>query len=109
MGLPLSRPIELFMASENAHDTDALAMCFTANATVRDEGRTMTGLKGIAAWRRQTARKYHHTVEPVAVAARDGRTVVSTKLSGHFPGSPGTLDFVFDLEGDKIASLEIES
>jgi hypothetical protein len=83
-------------------------MCFTANATVRDEGRTMTGLKGIAAWRRETARKYHHTVEPVA-AVRDGRTVVSTKLSGHFPGSPVTLDFVFDLEGDKIASLEIES
>jgi SnoaL-like domain len=109
MGVPLSRPIELFIASENAHDTDALAMCFTTNATVTDEGRTMTGLKGIAAWRRQTARKYHHTVEPVAVAARDGRTVVSTKLSGHFPGSPATLDFVFDLEGDKIASLEIES
>jgi hypothetical protein len=69
MGVPLSRPIELFIASENAHDTDALAMCFTTNATVTDEGRTMTGLKGIAA----------------------------------------TLDFVFDLEGDKIASLEIES
>jgi hypothetical protein len=108
MRLPLSRPIELFMASENAHDTDALARCFTANA-IREEGRTMTGLKGIAAWRREPARKYDHPVEPVAVAARDGRTVVSTKLSGHFPGSPVTLDFVFDLEGDKIASLEIES
>jgi hypothetical protein len=97
------------MASENAHDTDALTMCFTADATVRDEGRTMKGLTAIAAWRRETERKYHHTLEPVAVAARGRRTVVSAKLSGDFQGSPVTLDFVFDLEDDKIASLEIES
>jgi hypothetical protein len=38
-----------------------------------------------------------------------GKTVVSTKLTGNFPGSPLTLDFVFTLEGGKIAALEIKS
>jgi len=53
--------------------------------------------------------KYQHTLEPVAASARGGKTVVSTKLTGNFPGSPVTLDFVFTLEGGKIAALEISS
>ncbi len=109
MPLPLSRPIEIFMSSENTHDTEALADCFAPDATVKDEGQTVKGLKAIKAWRLETARKYRHTVEPVAAAARDGKTVVSTRLTGDFPGSPVTLDFVFTLEGDKIAALEIQS
>ena len=108
MSLHLPKPIEIFIASENTHDTDALASCFTADAIVRDEGHTMTGLTAIATWRRETERKYHHTVEPVAVAGRDGKTIVATKLSGDFPGSPITLDFIFQLEDGKISSLEIQ-
>jgi hypothetical protein len=37
----------------------------------------------------------------------DGKTVVTAKVSGNFPGSPLNLDHVFELHGDKIASLEI--
>src|SRR5438552_9299885 len=88
MPLPLPQPIELFMASENTHDLEALADCFAAHATVRDEGQTKQGLKAIKAWRLETRKKYRHTVEPVAVVARDGKTVVRTKLTGDFPGSP---------------------
>jgi SnoaL-like domain len=109
MPLPLPKPIELFMSSENTHDLEALAACFAAHATVRDEGRTMQGLKAINAWRLETRKKYRHTVEPVALTARDVKTVVSTMLTGDFPGSPVTLDFVFTLQGDKIAALEIHS
>ena len=109
MPLPLPKPIELFMSSENTHDLEALADCFAAHATVRDEGQSMQGLKAIKAWRLETRKKYRHTVEPVAVTARDGKTVVSTQLTGEFPGSPLTLDFVFTLEGGKIAALEIQS
>jgi hypothetical protein len=58
-----------------------------ADATVRDEQRTRKGLTEIAAWRHETTDKYHHTVEPVAVAERDGKIIVATKLSGDFPGS----------------------
>ena len=60
-------------------------------------------------WRRETTEKYHHAVEPVAVAERDGKTIVATRVSGDFPGSPITLDFVFRLENGKISSLEIQS
>jgi len=109
MSLALPKPIEVFMSSENTHDTDALAECFASDATVQDEGQTLKGLKAIKAWRLETAKKYKHTVEPVAAFARDGKTVVSTKLAGDFPGSPVTLDFVFTLEGGKIVALEIQS
>ena len=109
MPLPLPKPIEVFMSSENTHDTDALAECFASDATVQDEGQTLNGLKAIKAWRLETAKKYQHTLEPVAASARGGKTVVSTKLTGNFPGSPVTLDFVFTLEGSKIAALEIRS
>jgi hypothetical protein len=77
--------------------------------TLRDEGQTMQGLKAIKAWRLETRKKYRHTVEPVAVTARDDKTVVSTTLTGDFPGSPITPDFISTLEGDKIAALEINS
>jgi hypothetical protein len=101
MPLPLPKPIELSMSSENTHDLEALADGFAAHATVRDEGQTMQGVKAI--------KKYRHTGEPVAVTARDGQTVVSTQLTGDFSGSPITLDFVFTFEGDKIAALEVNS
>jgi hypothetical protein len=109
MPLPLPKPIELFMSSENTHDLGVLADCFAAHATVRDEGQTMKGLEAIKTWRLETRKKYRHTVEPVAVTARDGKTVVSTKLTGDFPGSPITLEFIFTLAGGKIAALEIRS
>ena len=103
----LPKPIALFMSSENSHDPDAVADCFAPDATVRDEGGTRRGLNEIAAWRRETEAKYHHTVMPVTVAERGGKTVVTTKMTGNFPGSPVVVDFVFQLKGDKITSLEI--
>jgi hypothetical protein len=109
MPMRLPKPIKVFMSSENTRDTGALAECFAPDATVQDEGHTLKGLKAIEAWRLETARKYQHTLEPVAASARDGKTVVSTKLTGTFPGSPITLDFVFTLESGKIAALEIKS
>jgi hypothetical protein len=109
MSVHLPKAIELFMSSENAHDADALAACFAPDATVGDEGRARKGLTEIAAWRRETTEKYRHTVEPVAIAERDGKIIVATKVSGDFPGSPVTLDFVFRLEDGKISSLEIQS
>ena len=109
MTLHLPKPIEIYMSSEDAHDIDALGACFTPDATVKDEGHTMIGLKAIADWQRETTKKYQHTTEPVAVFERDGKTVVTSKLSGNFPGSPVTLEFVFKLQGGKIASLEIQS
>jgi hypothetical protein len=107
MSLHLPKAIDLFISSENTHDPNAINDCFASDAVVKDEARTRTGLEQIAAWRRETGAKYHHTLTPVAVAKRAGKTVVTAEMTGDFPGSPVTVDFVFQLDGDKIASLEI--
>ena len=59
-------------------------------------------------WENAAAReKYHHTVIPLSIVDRDGTTVVAGTIAGDFPGSPVTLDHIFRLKGNKIASLEI--
>src|SRR5262249_18929267 len=107
MGIPLPKPIEIYFASETLHDPTAIDMCFAANATVRDERRTIEGLDAIKAWRIETGKKYNHTIEPLAITERDGKVIVTGKVSGNFPGSPINLDHVFQLKGDRIASLKI--
>ena len=107
MSIHLPPPIDLYIRIENSGDVDALSECFASNATVRDEGHTYQGLAAIREWKADTKKKYSHTVAPLEVAHRDGKTVLKAKLTGNFPGSPVTLEFRFVLEDGKIASLEI--
>ena len=93
--------------AENSGQVQALSECFAPNATVRDEGRTYKGLPAIKEWKAETKKKYNHTVAPLEIAHRDGKTILKARLAGDFPGSPVTLEFSFVLEGGKIASLEI--
>ena len=108
MAIHLAKPIHIYFASENTHDVGRLDRCFAADAMVHDEGRTIKGIAAIKTWRRETREKYDHTVEPLSVTERDGKTVVTAKVSGNFPGSPVNLDHVFELHGDRIVSLEIQ-
>ena len=105
----LPAPITIYVAAENSGDWEALAQCFAGNAVVRDEGKTIEGLAAIKKWKAETKKKYQHTIEPMAVAEKDGKTIVTNRLIGNFPGSPIELEFVFTLDGNKIASLEIRS
>ena len=109
MSVDLPEPIAAYIAAENGHDTEAVARCFTDNAVVRDEGRTIKGLAAIKEWKAETKKKYQHTVEPLEAVQKDGETIVTNRLTGNFPGSPIDLKFVFRLEGGKTASLEIHS
>ena len=86
-----------------------MAECFAKDAVVRDEGKTIKGLAAIKQWKAETKKKYQHTIEPLAVVQKDGKTIVTNRLSGNFPGSPIELEFVFTLDGNEIASLEILS
>ena len=103
MQLQLPKPIEIYIAAESADDADALAACF---ATVKDEGRTIQGLSAIKAWKIESKKKYQHSIEPLAVVARDGKTIVTVALTGNVPGSPIEVGFTFQLKGDTIAALE---
>ena len=107
MSISLPPPIDLYFTSENAHDPSAIDRCFAAGAIVRDEGKTITGVAAIKAWRIETGEKYHHVVEPLSVSTRDGKVVVTGKVSGSFPGSPINLEHIFEIEGGRIVSLEI--
>ena len=109
MSIDLPTPIAIYIAAENRGDTEALAQCFTEDAVVRDEGQTIEGLAAIKQWKAETRKKYQHTIEPLASAQKDGKTIVTNRLTGNFPGSPIELEFVFGLAGNKIASLEIRS
>jgi hypothetical protein len=109
MSVDLPTPIAIYIAAENRGDVEALAQCFSEDAVVRDEDRTIEGLAAIKRWKAETSKKYQHTVEPLASAQKDGKTIVTNRLTGNFPGSPIELEFVFTLDGDKIASLEILS
>ena len=109
MPLNLPAPVAAYIAAQNGDDFTALAHCFAENAVVQDEGRTMKGLAAIQQWKMETKQKYHHTVEPLAAVQKDGKTVVTARLTGDFPGSPVELQFVFRLERDKISSLKIRA
>jgi hypothetical protein len=109
MSVDLPTPIAIYVAAENRGDPEALAQCFAEQAVVRDEGQTIEGLAAIQQWNTETRRKYQHTLEPLASAQKDDRTIVTNRLTGNFPGSPIELQFIFRLEGNKIASLEIRS
>ncbi len=103
----LPKSIADYIAGSNAHDPDACAACFAADAIVIDEGRERKGLADIRAWKEEVTRKYRATVQVIAVAKTDGKTIVTGRVSGNFPGSPVDLRYAFTLRGDKIARLEI--
>ena len=107
MSVALPGPVAAYFAAEKVGDADALARCFAEHGVVLDEGGAFKGVTAIREWNSAARLKYHHTVEPLSVSERDGQTIVIGRVSGDFPNSPISLEHVFVLEGDKIATLEI--
>jgi hypothetical protein len=104
--LILPGPIAFYFAAD-PRSADAIGRCFTTQAVVKDEGRTYTGLDAIEAWKAAASAKYTYTSEPFAVEQKDGFLIVTSRVTGNFPGSPLDLRFRFRLERGLIASLEI--
>jgi len=104
--LILPQPIAAYFAADT-RSPEAVALCFATDATVRDEGRTHTGLAAIKAWKAAASAQYTYTAEPFALECKDGLQVVTSRVVGNFPGSPVDLRYRFRLERGLIASLEI--
>ena len=102
----LPEPIAAYFAADR-RDSEAIARCFTEDAVVKDESHTYTGVMAIKQWKAESAGKYTYTSEPFALERRDGMAIVTSRLTGNFPGSPVDLRFFFRLERGRIASLEI--
>lgn len=106
MTLDLPQPVAAYFTADRS-DSEAVAQCFTDNAVVKDEGRTFKGRAAIKQWKEDASAKYRYTSEPSVCDRQDGKVVVTSRLTGNFPGSPVNLRYLFKLGGDKIESLEI--
>lgn len=107
MTFKLPEPLSDYFAASNAHDPDGVAACFAANAVVHDERLEICGRNAIRAWAERTSRRYHHRTDPTGIAEAAGRTVVTARVTGDFPGSPIDLRFHFNLADRQITGLEI--
>jgi hypothetical protein len=106
MSINLSKPIAAFFAADKG-DGEAVGRCFTENAVVKDEGHDHSGIAAIKQWKTDSSKKYTYTCEPFKSEQQAGKTVITARLVGNFPGSPVNLRYFFSLDGDKIAALEI--
>ena len=104
--LNLPKPIATYFAADK-NDGETLSQCFTEDAVVKDEGHIYNGRAAIRQWKADASAKYQYTSEPFVCERRDGQVIVTSRLTGNFPGSPVNLRFFFRLEGDQIESLEI--
>ncbi|HEY0281046.1 MAG TPA: nuclear transport factor 2 family protein [Rhizomicrobium sp.] len=108
MSFDLPASVAAYFAADKGN-VETFAKCFTDDAVVKDEGHTYIGINEIRRWKAETSSKYTYTSEPFASEERGEKIVVTSRLTGNFPGSPVNLHFFFELEHDKIASLEIVS
>jgi hypothetical protein len=106
MTLEWPGPIAAYFAADR-EGGESVARCFTEAAVVKDEGRTYRGRAAIRQWTEEVSTKYQYTNEPFAYEPRERTVVVTSRLTGTFPGSPVNLWYCFTLKGSAIASLEI--
>ena len=106
MNLRLPEPVAAYFTADKG-DAEGLSQCFSENAVVKDEGHTYSGRAAIKKWKADASTKYQYTSEPFACKHKEVKFVVTSRLTGNFPGSPVNLRFFFGLDGDKIATLEI--
>ncbi|WP_439532520.1 nuclear transport factor 2 family protein [Polymorphobacter sp.] len=108
MPIQLPNIIHAYFTADKGRDAEAVSACFTDSAVVTDEGHTHTGRPAIAHWKAEASNQYTYAVEPFALATQRGQTVVTSHLVGNFPGSPVDLRYLFTLQDDHIAALEIK-
>jgi hypothetical protein len=106
MTLNLPKPVADYFIADKA-DGETVSRCFTDDAIVKDEGHVYGGRAAIKKWKEEASAKYVYTSELLACEQKDGKFVVTCRLTGNFPGSPVDLRFFFQLEGERIESLEI--
>lgn len=104
--LNLPEPIAAYFEADR-QDGQAVARCFTKDGLVVDEGHTHSGPAAIEAWKNASSAKYDYTARPHTLETQGRSYLVTSQVSGDFPGSPLDLRYHFTLERGKIASLEV--
>ena len=105
---PILHPvIQAYIDSEANAGVDRLEEFFSADAIVKDEGKSIAGIAAIKQWKQATKEKYQYTVEPLDSREDDDLIIMSARLRGNFPGSPVVVAYTFRVQGGKIQGLEI--
>jgi hypothetical protein len=105
MPINVPKPIASYFAADSSDR--AVADCFTADAIVVDEREAHQGREAIRQWKAGSKAKYHYVAEPTAIRNEGGRSIVTARVTGNFPGSPVDLHYTFTLDDDAISRLEI--
>ncbi|AZA53152.1 nuclear transport factor 2 family protein [Chryseobacterium sp. G0201] len=96
----------LLEAQEN-FDSNSYSECFSDDPKVFDEGKTHKGKEEIKDWNEKTNEEYKTKLEVIDVFNEDQTTILTTKVSGTFDGSPIVLKYKFEIKNEKISSLKI--
>jgi len=99
--------VKAYFEADRGENADALAQVFSGEAVVEDEGARHEGVDAICAWWLAAKRKYHHVAEPIESSGAGNEISVLAKVSGQFPNSPATLEFLFTVEQGEIVALRI--
>jgi hypothetical protein len=95
------------IAAQSNFDSKAYAECFSELALVFDENETHKGQNEIMKWNEKTNKMYQTQLEVLDFSIVDTTTILTTKVSGNFEGSPIVLKYHFELKAGKIDSLKI--
>ena len=104
----LPAAVTRYLNAANRFDAVSAADCFTADASVHDENHDYAGRDAIRAWVAETSRKYQPAFTVMRAAVGGDDVSVAVAVSGQFPGSPVTLDYLLRLRAGKILILTIE-
>lgn len=104
----LPAAVARYVEAANRLDAAAAADCFTADASVHDENRDFVGRGAVRAWVAETGRKYRPALTVMRASVCGDEVGLSVAVSGQFPGSPVTLDYLLCLRDGRISALTIE-
>jgi hypothetical protein len=105
MNLP--NVVTALIKSQAQFDSAAFGDCFATDAVVFDEGKTHVGRNAIRQWNTHTNTEYQTTLQPVNYVDNENGGILTTQVSGTFPGSPIVVQYNFELKDGLIQSLKI--
>ena len=99
--------LQRYLAADAARDLQAFLACFARDAVVLDERRSHVGHDAVREWKAHADATVPYRLAPLGLARQGTQWKLLAGVSGAFPGSPIELMHVFEVEDDRIVSLEI--
>jgi hypothetical protein len=106
MAIEIPKPIADYFLADLGNG-QSVAECFTTSGTVLDENQLHTGKSEIAAWKEAASKRFNYIATPISISKDGEDFIVVATVAGDFPSSPITLRYKFQLEANKISSLEV--